>query len=157
HRQTEGKTMSGHRGDDRTVPGMPDWSAAVRPAQPTDGPTVAEIFLRSFHATLPHIQLAHTDDEAREHFATVVTNERETWVVADDTNTVVGFLSLHDDHVEQLYVLPESTGRGFGRALLDEAKRARPGGLRLYAFQANTGARRFYERHGFDVVDFDDG
>jgi GNAT superfamily N-acetyltransferase len=31
------------------------------------------------------------------------------------------------------------------------------GGLRLWTFQKNEGARRFYERHGFDVVEMTDG
>lgn len=29
--------------------------------------------------------------------------------------------------------------------------------VRLYTFQANQGARRFHERHGFRVVGFGDG
>ena len=29
--------------------------------------------------------------------------------------------------------------------------------LRLYTFQSNEGARRFYERHGFAAVAFGDG
>ena len=85
----------------------------VRPARPDDGPAIAEVYLRSFHETLPHIRLTHTDDEAREHFATVVTNERATWVAVAD-GVVVGFLALDDDHVDHLYLLPEMTGRGIG-------------------------------------------
>ena len=49
------------------------------------------------------------------------------------------------------------TGRGIGSALLAVAKRERPQGLRLWAFQTNTGARRFYERHGFVEVRRTDG
>ena len=37
------------------------------------------------------------------------------------------------------------------------AKRERPQGLQLWAFQSNTGARRFYERHGFVEVRRTDG
>jgi hypothetical protein len=29
--------------------------------------------------------------------------------------------------------------------------------VRLWCFQANSGARRFYERHGFVAVEFTDG
>ena len=49
------------------------------------------------------------------------------------------------------------TGRGIGSALLDHAKARRPDGLDLWAFQSNTGARRFYERHGFVAVAETDG
>jgi GNAT superfamily N-acetyltransferase len=127
----------------------------LRPARPDDGPAIAAVYLRSFHATLPHIHLAHTDAEARGHFATVVTNERATWVAVED-GVVVGFVALNGDLVDHLYLLPEVTGRGIGAELIAWAQRERPNGLRLYAFQANTGACRFYERHGFTVIDVDD-
>ena len=49
------------------------------------------------------------------------------------------------------------TGPGLGTRLLDRAKAERPDGLDLWTFQANTGARRFYERHGFVEVARTDG
>ncbi len=127
----------------------------LRPARPDDGPAIAEVYLRSFHETLPHIRLAHTDEEAREHFSTVVTNDLATWVAVEG-DVIVGFLALNGDHVDHLYLLPDATGRGIGAELIGVARRERPDGLRLYAFQANAGACRFYERHGFTVIDVDD-
>ena len=46
---------------------------------------------------------------------------------------------------------------GLGSRFVRLAKTRRPHGLDLYTFQVNAGARRFYERHGFRVVDLDDG
>ena len=43
------------------------------------------------------------------------------------------------------------------RRLLAVAKRERPDGLRLWTFASNTGAQRFYERHGFVAVRRTDG
>ena len=40
---------------------------------------------------------------------------------------------------------------------LPKAKELRPGGLQLWVFQKNTGAIRFYERHGFRLVKLTDG
>ena len=56
---------------------------------------------------------------------------------------------LDQDRVDQLYVEPTLTGRGFGSELIGLAMRARPQGLRLWTFESNLGAQRFYERHGF--------
>ena len=39
----------------------------------------------------------------------------------------------------------------------DLAKRERPKGFRLWVFQQNEGARRFYERHGCTLVLETDG
>jgi hypothetical protein len=41
--------------------------------------------------------------------------------------------------------------------LIELAQRERPGGLELWTFQANQGARRFYERHGFEAIELTDG
>jgi GNAT superfamily N-acetyltransferase len=54
-------------------------------------------------------------------------------------------------------VEPSRTGRGIGAGLVNVAKRQRPAGLRLWTFASNTGAKRFYERHGFAEIDRTDG
>ena len=75
----------------------------------------------------------------------------EVWVA--ETDELVGLLVLDDDWVDQLYVEPALTGRGIGTQLIELAKRERPGGLRLWTFESNTGAQRFYERHRFRATD----
>jgi hypothetical protein len=40
---------------------------------------------------------------------------------------------------------------------MDQAKAQRPDGFELWTFLVNSGARRFYERHGFEAVEFGDG
>ncbi|TIS85587.1 MAG: GNAT family N-acetyltransferase, partial [Mesorhizobium sp.] len=68
----------------------------------------------------------------------------------------VGFIAVIGDWVEQLYLDPASTGQGIGSRLLMDATAALPQ-VKLHCFQANTGARRFYERHGFQAKAFGDG
>jgi ribosomal protein S18 acetylase RimI-like enzyme len=59
--------------------------------------------------------------------------------------------------MEHLYVAPEHHRRGIGAALIERAKERRPAGFRLWVFQRNTGARDFYEHHGFRLVELTDG
>jgi GNAT superfamily N-acetyltransferase len=59
--------------------------------------------------------------------------------------------------LDNLHVAPDVRGGGVGRLLLGTVARevrAREWhrGLHLWVFEANTGARRFYERHGASVV-----
>ena len=54
-------------------------------------------------------------------------------------------------------VIEAARRRGVGTALLDQAKALRPDGFVLWVFQRNEGARRFYERHGFELVKLTDG
>jgi GNAT superfamily N-acetyltransferase len=59
--------------------------------------------------------------------------------------------------IDQLYVDPPTQGHGLGSRLVDLAKQCYPVGLQLWTFQINATAQRFYERHGFVVVDRTDG
>ena len=58
--------------------------------------------------------------------------------------------------IEQLYVLPHATGQGIGSLLIAKAKSFNLP-IRLRTFQENLGARRFYERHGFKIIELSDG
>ena len=100
---------------------------------------------------------AHSDDQVRRWITGRVLPLMEVWVAEVPGRAVVGLLVLDADWLDQLYVEPELTGRGIGRELLEVAKRERPRGLRLWTFEANAGARRFYERHGFVAGDRTDG
>ncbi len=79
-----------------------------------------------------------------------------TWVAVDG-EPVVGLLVVATGDLDQLYVAPDRLGEGIGRRLLDLAKERSPDGLRLYTFQVNDRARRFYERNGFTAEWFGDG
>lgn len=129
---------------------------SLRRATTDDAPAVADIFLRSFHATYD-FPLAHTDDEVREWVRTRLVPSMETWVAVDDASErILGFATIEPGWLEQLYVDPDHLGEGIGRRLLDLAKRRQPDGLLLWTFQVNERARRFYERNGFSVVRWGD-
>ncbi len=66
---------------------------------------------------------------------------------------LVGFVAFTPDSVMQLYIAVEHLGQGIGTQLLEFAKAQSNGKLWLYTFVTNTAAQRFYERHGFDVVE----
>ena len=125
----------------------------LRRAGAQEALAIAGVWLRSRAAAVPEIpRPVHTDDEVRAWFQNVVLPEREVWV-ADDGQCIVAVLVLEDEWIDQLYVEPGHTGRGIGGQLLAIAKRQRPSALRLWTFQANVSARRFYEHHGFVATD----
>ncbi|HEY7070678.1 MAG TPA: GNAT family N-acetyltransferase [Acidimicrobiales bacterium] len=131
---------------------------SVRKGTPADAAAAAEVWLRSREAARPAIPApVHSDDDVRHHFRTTIAEERELWVAVEATGEVVGLLVLDGAGVDQLYVDPRWWSQGIGSQLLALAKQQRPDGLWLWTFQANTGARRFYERHGFVAVEETDG
>jgi GNAT superfamily N-acetyltransferase len=132
---------------------------AIRRGGAHDARAAADLYLRAREAALRAGSMpagVHDDDDVRGYFASHIVEDWELWVAEQD-GALAGILVLDGDFVEQLYVEPGLTGRRIGSALLAVAKRERPRGLRLWAFQTNTGARRFYERHGFIEVRRTDG
>jgi GNAT superfamily N-acetyltransferase len=131
-------------------------AAVLRRARPEDAAAVADIWLASFRAALPTVRLVHTDDEVRAWIAREVVGQLETWV-ADAGGEIAGFMALHDDWIEQLYLRPDWRGRGLGQRFVALAKERSPDGLQLWCFQVNAPARRFYERNGFVPAELTDG
>src|SRR5918992_333946 len=123
-------------------------------ARPEDTPEIALLFRRSF-GTLTFLPTLHTPEEDREHFGRIVEGQ-EVWLW-DEDGRILGFASLTEHELTNLYVEPDAHGRGIGTALLDRAKERRPAGFRFWVFQQNEGARRFYERHGAVAIRFTDG
>lgn len=113
------------------------------------------MFLSSFHATYD-FPLAHTDDEVRAWVRDRLVRTAEAWVAVDD-GRVVAMMVVAPGELDQLYVAPDRLGEGIGRRLVDLAKERSPAGLRLWTFQVNERARRFYERNGFVAVQLTDG
>jgi GNAT superfamily N-acetyltransferase len=125
----------------------------IRPGTADDVEAIARLYERSF-ATLDFLPVLHTLDEHRGWFGRQLA-EHEGWVW--DEGAVRGFMVLTEDEVLYLYLDVGWTGRGIGTALLDHAKKRRPGGFTLWTFQQNDGARRFYERHGLTAIEFTEG
>ena len=125
---------------------------AIRRATADEAPASAELLLRARKAAVPAIPpLVHDDHDVRRWVRERLVPTCEVWLAVDG-GRIVGVLALEGAWIDQLYLEPDITGRGIGTALVDHAKSCRPDGLELWAFQSNTGARRFYERHGFVPV-----
>ena len=128
----------------------------IRRGAVEDAATVADVYLTSRRGAGAFIpRLAHTEDDVRTWFATIVLVEHEVWVGEVD-GRVVALMVLRGDSIDQLYVRPDAQRRGIGSRLVDHAKRRRSC-LRLYTFESNEPARDFYEKHGFKAIAFGDG
>ena len=132
----------------------------LRSAKTEDAPAVADVLILARSAFMPYAPSAHPDPElrtwVREHLVPsggVMVAEHEEAVVA-----VMSTSSTDGVHwIDQMMVKPSHVGLGIGSRLLEHALEILPRPIRLYTFQANSGARRFYERRGFVAVEFTDG
>jgi len=137
-------------------PGEP----SLRAVRPADAAECAHVYLRSRAFALPEVPVVHEPSEVRRWMADEVVGRTDMWV-ADLDGVVVGFLVLTHERdgswIDHLYLDPSWVGRGLGDRFIELVRRRCPQGARLYTFQANGGARRFYERHGFVADEFGDG
>jgi GNAT superfamily N-acetyltransferase len=127
----------------------------IRQATDDDAGPIARLFLAS-KATLTFLPNVHTDEETFWFIANIVLRDQVV-LVAETDGEISGFIAMHVDMVEHLYVRPDLLRQGIGSSLLERAKERLPSGFRLWVFQENLPARRFYERHGLHVIEETDG
>jgi GNAT superfamily N-acetyltransferase len=127
----------------------------LRYATAADANEVAEVFSASFRL-LSFLPILHSVAEDRWFIANVIFKDCEV-VVAEDDSGIVSFLARQAEEVRLLYTRPDRIGRGAGTQLIAEAKKSGVDVLELWCFQANTRARRFYEKRGFRAIRFTDG
>jgi GNAT superfamily N-acetyltransferase len=132
----------------------------LRAALTADAARIAEILLTSRRAFLPYARSPHTDDEMRAWVRDTLLPSQDVTLAAAGAE-IVGVLAVSElqdvSWITQLYLDPAHVGRGIGSRLLAHALATPPRPIRLYCFQQNAGARRFYERHGFAPIAFGDG
>lgn len=138
----------------------PHVNATLRPATTADAPRVASLLIDTRSAFMRYAPSAHPDEEVRAWVAgSLIPSSGVT--VADAQGRVVAAMATERSDafswVTQMAVDPALVGQGIGSLLLAQAMRTLALPIRLYTFQANAGARRFYERHGFRAIAFSDG
>ncbi|WP_203551863.1 GNAT family N-acetyltransferase [Actinospica acidiphila] len=113
--------------------------------------------MASRSATMPYLPPQKRGHEQVSRWVRDVVLKRcRTWVAVRRAE-IVGYAALDGDMLDHLYLRPDVRRQGIGTLLLDEVRRHSPEGLVLHVFQQNIGARAFYERHGFTVLDISDG
>ena len=130
---------------------------SVTRARVEDAPAIARIHLAARAAAGDAFPPpVHADDEYLPHLLADVLPTHEVWIARTEDEPA-GFLALDGELLTDLYVAPEAQGRGVGSALLEHARRRRPGGLALWVFASNRPALGFYVDRGFAVVGGSDG
>ena len=132
----------------------------IRLGRVEESDAIAELFERIRQQTLEDGSIPqgiHTLDEHRVWVRERLFGEQEVWVAERD-GELVGFMVLgRPDWLEHLYLDRAATGAGLGSRFVELAKAELAGPIQLWTFQSNTGAQRFYARHGFVPVQWTDG
>ena len=135
-------------------------NVTLRPANAGDADAVARVWHDAWRdGHVGHVPETLHAHRRLEHFQERAPPRIPQTTVAVGPGGVVGFVTIHDDEVEQIFVAEGGRGQGVADALLRHAEQriaARYPVAWLAVVEGNARARRFYERSGWrDVRGFD--
>lgn len=118
----------------------------IRKYESKDVEVVMEIWRRAStqaHSFLNAEFVVKAEDDLRNIYLPAT----ETWVYEIDGN-VVGFISMVDNKIGGLFVLPQFQGKGIGSALVDFVA-TKFSELEVEVFERNLIGITFYDKYGF--------
>ncbi|MBK1818378.1 GNAT family N-acetyltransferase [Luteolibacter yonseiensis] len=122
----------------------------IRRATASDHPELARIFLSVRRETF---DWCDPSSFALEDFSIQTTGE-VIYLAHDADERILGFISVWeaDGFVHHLYVVKERQGEGIGTSLLRSLHPWLPLPYRLKCLTANSAARGFYSKHGWQDI-----
>lgn len=89
----------------------------------------------------------HTAAAQTDYLRDQIKQGKRIFLLTEDTP--IGIVSVHEELIENLYVLPSQQNKGYGTQLLQFAIRQCSKEARLWLLSNNEGAYRLYAKHGF--------
>ena len=130
----------------------------IRQATESDFESVKKITQETIHEVYPKYYPAgavrffsehHADEKIiRDITAGIV------YVVVTDDGVPAGTVTLTENEIDRLFVLPEFQGKGYGRALLDFAEERIAAAYDVIILHASLPAKNIYLKRGFREVDY---
>jgi len=120
----------------------------IRMSRPAEASEIIQIWKRSVDAT--HDFLTAHDRQEIEKEVVGFFSEIPVWVATNQDDQPLGFMFLHDGHLEALFVDASARGLGVGKRLISHAL-ALHHDLSVDVNEQNQQAVGFYQHMGFQV------
>ena len=125
-------------------------------ATDADFETVRQITQDTIRTVYPHYYpegaaaffLAHHNDAAIEQDI----RKSRVFLCISDSGEAAGTVTIHDNEIGRLFVLPEFQGNGFGRALLDFAEQEIARNYEFAVLDVSFSAKAIYLKRGYEAV-----
>lgn len=130
----------------------------IRSAREEDFSAVKAITHGTISSIYPHYYPAgavayflqyHSDEVIRQDIAAGI-----VYLCCDAAGTPVGTVTVRENEITRLFVLPESQGNGYGRALLDFAEEAVAAAFDEIVLSSSFSAKTIYQKRGYEEVAF---
>ncbi|MDC9736576.1 MULTISPECIES: acetyltransferase [Proteus] len=120
----------------------------IRISRPSEAPEIIQIWKNSVDAT--HDFLTADDRQEIEKEVIGFFSETPVWVATNQEDRPLGFMFLHDDHLEALFIDASARGLGIGKQLISHALALHPN-LSVDVNEQNQQAVGFYQHMGFQI------
>lgn len=121
----------------------------IRKHKEQDLEQIIDVWYQS--STLAHPFLSSSFvEKVKSDMTNIYIPNSETWVYEID-NLIVGFISMLDNEIGGLFVLPNNHSKGIGTKLVDFIKREHTV-LEVEVFEKNLIGRAFYDKYGFKRI-----
>lgn len=120
----------------------------IRMSKPSEAPDIIQIWKNSVDAT--HDFLTAHDREEIEKDVVGFFSDTPVWIATDQEDHPLGFMFLHDGHLEALFVDASARGLGVGKQLISHALALHPE-LSVDVNEQNQQATGFYQHMGFQI------
>lgn len=128
----------------------PNYLPTIESVFPTDYPEVVDVWeasVRATHHFLPEADILY--------FKPLILNEYLKAVhltcVKDESGRILGFMGVHEDSLEMLFLHPDARGKGIGKFLVLHAVNELKV-KKVDVNEQNPQAVEFYEHIGFEIV-----
>lgn len=121
----------------------------IRKSYPSEASEIIQIWKNSVDAT--HDFLTTHDRQEIEKEVVGFFSETPVWVATHQEDRPLGFMFLHDGHLEALFVDASARGLGVGKQLISHALALHPD-LSIDVNEQNRQAVGFYQHMGFKVT-----
>lgn len=98
----------------------------------------------------PEFLAIHTPERQKRYLESEIAKGARLYLLTEEKP--VGIVSVRGSLIENLYVLPGEQNKGYGTRLLSFAIGQCTACPTLWILSTNTGARRLYERNGFQAT-----
>ncbi|HGN1301581.1 TPA: acetyltransferase [Proteus mirabilis] len=120
----------------------------IRISRPSEAPEIIQIWKNSVDAT--HDFLTADDRQEIEKEVIGFFSETPVWVATNQQDRPLGFMFLHDGHLEALFIDASARGLGIGKQLISHALTLHPN-LSVDVNEQNQQAVGFYQHMGFQI------